>query len=650
MIAPLSQVHLSLSPSRVVRVRIVLLAAVVLLAGFHAAYSQTTTPRKPLSKQEITDLLRNAVSPKRVEELVRQYGVGFEVTPEVEDDLVAVGANEPLIAALRELSHKQPPQPAAPAEAVLLIEASPGGAQVYLDDESFGTASVQGRLKIPRLKAGEHLLRLSLAGHQDFEQKITLEGGETARIFAKLEPLRPAQPPTTTPPPKTAEPTASATLDQQSEQFERIVQSVGPAVVNLVAQLPDNKQGLGSGLIISSDGCVLTNRHIVARATDLSVTLGDGRVLKARILGTDAMTDLALLRVEGSNLPVAAWGDSSALRAGAIVLAIGNPFGQGPTVSRGVVSAATGPTRAALEEGFIQTDAGINPGNSGGPLVNIRGEVVGISTAIVTAPPAVQDGGAMPKIGFAIPSNTARQVAEYLRAEGRVRRGYVGITISNLSPEMARQFSYPEASGALVNDVVRGAPGENAGLKAGDIIRMSNGVAVATADQFRASVANQNPGTSVALVVWRDGQTFNTTLVLGERPAEIDVPRESVGAERARPELLAELFGRQPRQSDPHVTRGTLRGVFVRLPQAKARQRLGLPADMPGVLVTGVEPDSPATKIGLQRGDLIESIGRRPIWSEDEFRVLAEQATGKVLLRVRRGDNATFVLVSPEAR
>ncbi|MBZ5515968.1 MAG: trypsin-like peptidase domain-containing protein [Acidobacteriia bacterium] len=632
--------------------RIVLLVAVVLLTGFHAAYSQAPVPRKPLSKLEVADLLRNAVPPRRVEELARQYGIAFELTPEVERDLAAAGADGPLIAALRELSPKPASKPAAPAEAVLLIESSPGGVQVYLDDESFGTASEQGRLKIPRLKAGGHLLRLSLAGHQDFEQKITLEGGETARIFAKLEPLGPAEPKSTAPSRKTAEPSPSQTLDQQSDQFERIVQSVAPAVVNLVAQLPGGRQSLGSGVIISSDGNVLTNRHIVAGATDLSVTLADQRFLKARILGTDDMTDMALLRVEGSNLPVATWGDSSALRPGAIVLAIGNPVARGPTVSRGVVSAAGGSAGAGLEDGFIQTDATINPGNSGGPLVNVRGEVVGICTAIVATPAAAQDGGGASRIGFAIPSNAARRVAESLRTMGRVQRGYVGIAISNLSPAIARQFGYPQDSGALINDVVQGAPGENAGLKAGDIIHTCNGAAVATADQFRASVANQAPGSSLALAVWRAGRTFSTTLVLAERPAGTDSSSLSAGLEGAKPDLFTEFFGRQPqtRRSDPHVTRGTLRGIYVRLPQAKAQQRLGLPADMAGLFVTGVEPDSPAAKVGLQQGDVIESIGQRPMRSEDDFESLAERATGDVLLHVRRGRSAFFVLVSPGAR
>jgi serine protease Do len=445
-------------------------------------------------------------------------------------------------------------------------------------------------------------------------------------------------------------------LEKQNRAFERIAQSVTPAIVNIrttqivkVQQSPffsdpffrqffgdlfggqlgipreHREHALGSGVIVSPDGYIVTNNHVVARATDIEVMLADKRVFKAKLVGTDPRTDVAVVKIEGKNLPTVPWGDSSTLRVGATVLAFGNPFGLNFTVTRGIVS-AVGRSGLGIEqyEDFIQTDAAINPGNSGGALVNVRGQVVGINTAIVSSGAGPQGGGGSVGVGFAIPANLARHVMESLVKTGKVARGYLGLAPGDLNPALAREFKVPDISGVLVQHVDAGSPADKGGVKQGDVIRTYNGQSVDNSDRFRSLVASTNPGTEVTLGILRDGQSLTLKVTLGEQPAG----------------LAGAGTGQAPAES-------TLRGVSVQELTPSIRAQLGLGPRTRGVVISDLEPDCPAAQQGLQPGDVIESINRQPVTSVADFDRLAARATGDVLLRVNRQGASGFVAISP---
>jgi len=445
-------------------------------------------------------------------------------------------------------------------------------------------------------------------------------------------------------------------LEKQNRAFERIAQSVTPAIVNIrttqiikVQQSPffsdpffrqffgdlfggqlgipreHREHALGSGVIVSPDGYIVTNNHMVARATDVEVMLADKRVFKAKLVGTDPRTDVAVVRIEGKNLPTVPWGDSSTLHVGATVLAFGNPFGLNFTVTRGIVS-AVGRSGLGIEqyEDFIQTDAAINPGNSGGALVNVRGQVVGINTAIVSAGAGPQGAGGSVGVGFAIPANLVRHVMESLVKTGKVARGYLGLAPGDLNPALARQFKVPDISGVLVQHVDSGSPADKGGVKQGDVIRTYNGQSVDNSDRFRSLVASTNPGTEVTLGILRDGRSLTLKLTLGEQPAG----------------LAGAGTGQAPAES-------TLRGISVQELTPSIREQLGLGPRTRGVVISDLEPDCPAAQQGLQPGDVIESINRQPVTSVADFDRLAARATGDVLLRVNRQGASGFVAVSP---
>jgi serine protease Do len=307
------------------------------------------------------------------------------------------------------------------------------------------------------------------------------------------------------------------------------------------------------------------------------------------------------------------------------VMAFGNPFGQYFTVTRGSVS-ALGRSLADPEklENFMQTDAAINPGNSGGALVNVRGQVIGINTAIIPGSAGPGGEGSFIGIGFAIPSNTAKHVMEDLIKTGKVSRGYLGVGLANLDEGLAKQFKVPDLSGALVQDVTRGAPADKAGIKDGDVIRKFNGQTVETREQLTARVTDMNPGSEVKLEILRDGEPMTIHLTLGERPANLSI--------------MAGV-GKAPSE-------GALRGITVQNLTPDLRDRLGLSPDVRGVVITEIDPSSPAAQT-LQQGDVIESINRHPVNTAADFNRYAAEAKGETLLRINRQGNGAFVVINP---
>ncbi len=357
--------------------------------------------------------------------------------------------------------------------------------------------------------------------------------------------------------------------------------------------------GLGSGVILDQDGNILTNNHVVAEADELEVQLADGRRFAAEVIGSDPKTDLAVIRLDGEfgDLPTGELGDSETLQVAQWVLAVGSPFGLTQTVSAGIVSAKgrSGITKLDYES-MIQTDAAINPGNSGGPLINLRGEVVGINTAIYS-----RTGGYM-GIGFAIPINMARGILDDLIAGREPVRGWLGVSIRNLTPEMAEMFDYEGTDGVLVDHVVEGSPAEEAGLKAGDIIMEYNGKSLSTIDQLQQRVTATEPNTTAKIVVWREGARKTLKVKVGDLASS----------------ALAEDW----------------LGLTVRNLTPEMAKQMGRP-QMEGVIIADVDPESPPARY-LKPGQVIESVNRQRVASvEDYRRKLSAVAPGsRVLLRV----------------
>jgi Do/DeqQ family serine protease len=414
-----------------------------------------------------------------------------------------------------------------------------------------------------------------------------------------------------------------------------VIKQAGPAVVNIstrtVQQLQRNpffddpffrrffgapdqprereSQSLGSGVIVdSAKGYVLTNHHVVADAREITVTLQDDRSFKAKLIGSDERTDLAVVQLEGAGFKSLPLGDSDRLEVGDFVIAIGNPFGLDHTVTSGIVS---GLGRAGLNsenyEDFIQTDASINPGNSGGALINLRGELVGINTAILS-----RSGGNI-GIGFAIPINMAKSVMNQIIEFGKVERGMLGVTGQDLTPELAKALDTTVREGTVINTVSPGSPADKAGLKPGDIVTALNGKAVASFQELRNRVGLMRKGDKVKLDAWRDGKKVAVTATLG------DVTDGGVSADGLHPALEGVSFG-EISESSPQY--GRLRGVQI----------------------TEVDPESGAARRGLQAGDVVVAVGRRPIANLDEFRTAMRAVGGNPFaLNVRRGNVGFYV-------
>ncbi|HKV78705.1 MAG TPA: DegQ family serine endoprotease [Candidatus Sulfotelmatobacter sp.] len=392
-------------------------------------------------------------------------------------------------------------------------------------------------------------------------------------------------------------------------------------------QLPRGPQeqregGLGSGVIISPDGYILTNNHVIDKATDIKVMLADKRQFPGKVIGADPKTDIAVVKIAATDLPTITLGDSSKLQVGDYAFAIGNPFGVGETGTMGIIS-ATGRNSLDIEdyEDFIQTDAAINPGNSGGALLNIRGELIGINTAILSGGSGGNQG-----IGFAIPINMAKHVMDEILKHGKVERGYIGVGIQEVTPDLAKAFNVPTEKGALVGNVEHNSPGAKAGLQRGDVITELDGQAISGPNDLRLKVGSMTPGTTVHLKVLRNGQSRDMSLTLGEAPA-------GKGASNSPAEAA---------ENSP------MRGVQVDDLTASTRQQLGLGSDVNGVVVTDVPDASAAAEAGLQRGDVIEQLNRGSVNSVADYQRLIRQA-GKepLVLLINRGGNTTFMVVSP---
>lgn len=377
------------------------------------------------------------------------------------------------------------------------------------------------------------------------------------------------------------------------------------------------RQSLGSGFIINKEGYILTNFHVIENATEIIVTLSaDKKDYKAEVIGQDQKLDIALIKISANgNLPVATIGDSDALKIGEWVLAIGNPFGLGGTVTAGIVSQKGRVIGAGPYDNFIQTDASINPGNSGGPLFNIRGEVVGINTAIIA-------GGQ--GIGFATPINMAKEVLLQLKERGKVTRGWIGVSIQELTPELARSFGLTEAKGVLVSSVNPGDPAEKAGIEPGDIIVSFDGKDIYDIGDLPRTVAATAPGKSVEVGIVRNGKAktlfITVSTKMDEEPAE--------------------------KAPDKEVSPDKRLGLSVQPITPDIAKRLGI-QDTEGVIVSSVTPDSPSAAAGLRRGDVIKEIDRKPVKNIRDYSKYISESEGKdaVLLRIVRGRSTLYVVI-----
>lgn len=377
-------------------------------------------------------------------------------------------------------------------------------------------------------------------------------------------------------------------------------------------------QSAGSGVVIDAEaGLVLTNAHVIADADRITVRLSDGRELPADVLGVDPETDVAALSIEAENLTALILGHSDMLRVGDHVVALGNPFGLEQTVTSGIVS-ALGRSGLGIEgyESFIQVDAPINPGNSGGALVNLRGELVGINTAIV-GPTGGNVG-----IGFAVPIDIAISVAQRLIIDGEVKRGQIGVIVQDLTPALADALGLEGRTGALVSDVMPGSPAEGAGIEAGDVVVAVDGTAVMGSADLRTRLGLMVPGTEIALAVVRDGEEVERKVVLAARPAAAVTPEVPASADEVIP---------------------ALEGVSLRAVETGA----GHDGAQPGVMVEMVDPASAAAAAGLLPGDVIAAANKREVRTPEDIARIAAEAPGEpLLLRVFRGGTAIFIVVS----
>ena len=380
---------------------------------------------------------------------------------------------------------------------------------------------------------------------------------------------------------------------------------------------PRRRQGSGSGVIISEEGYVVTNHHVIEGADEIKVHLADKRSFDADLIGADAKTDIAVLKVTASDLPVLPLGNSDAVEIGDIVLAIGNPFGIGQTVTMGIVG-ATGRGDLGIKhyEDFIQTDAAINPGNSGGALINVRGELLGINTAILS-----RGSGGNQGVGFAVPVNLAHHVMTQLVDRGRVVRGYLGVGIQDLNPKMAQAFDLPDARGALVRSVQPNSPAADAGLEQGDVIIGMDGEKFDDSRELRLGIAAEQPGSTLRLAVIRDGDERTIPVRLGEFPEENRSPERSF-----------------------HGGSSSMGLSVDDLTPAVARQ-LDLPTGTQGVVVVNVKPGSPAAEAGLRRGDVIREVARRPVAGVADFHRALRETGDSVLLLIQRGEDPFFVVL-----
>jgi len=384
------------------------------------------------------------------------------------------------------------------------------------------------------------------------------------------------------------------------------------------------EHGLGSGVIISPDGYIVTNNHVVNGAVDIRVTLTDRRILPAKLVGADPLTDLAVIKVDQANLPSVPWGDSTQLHPGQSVLAFGNPFGFRFTVTRGIVSALNRPNPYAADRRtpgeFIQTDAAINPGNSGGPLVDARGEVVGINTFLISS------SGTFSGMGFAIPTQIVRPTVESLIRYGKVNHGYMGLGISDVTPDEAQFFHVTNATGAVVSQVEPGSAADKAGLKVGDVITRLNGQTVNDAGELQVAVGQKQPGDAIRLNVMRDGKSLEVPVTL-QAMGSHDGESESASADHGKPRWGLGLSDLTP----------------------EVRQQLQTSSSVHGAVIEQVLPGSPADNAGLQRGDVIMEVNRHPVQSAADVQnaLASVPKDGDALVLVWSNGGSTFRVLHP---
>jgi serine protease Do len=376
------------------------------------------------------------------------------------------------------------------------------------------------------------------------------------------------------------------------------------------------RSGLGSGVIVDAKGYILTNNHVIKGADEIKVTLSDKREFKGKVIGTDQKTDLAVIKIDSDKLPVLRLGDSDGLKTGETVLAVGNPFGLSQTVTTGIVS-ATGRANVGIAdyEDFIQTDAAINPGNSGGALVNIRGELIGINTAIFST------SGGYQGIGFAIPSTMAKAVMESLISNGKVVRGWLGVSIQPLTADLVKQFNLADDSGVLIGDVVEDGPADKAGIQRGDVIVEFNGLAVKEVRQLRNIVADSTPGKAIPVKLIREGKTKSIEVKIAEMPSEVLAQSQSV--------------------------ENQLKGVSVQSLTPQLKDSLNVPKRIGGVVVTDIDEDSPAEG-ALIKNDIIIEVNRKQIGSVKDYEeaVSGIRQDENILLLVFRKGSTLYVTLS----
>ena len=370
-------------------------------------------------------------------------------------------------------------------------------------------------------------------------------------------------------------------------------------------------------MIVSSDGYILTSSHVIQGAEEINVTLSDKSEFKGKIIGNDPMTDIGIIKIDADNLPAIPWGNSDSLRVGETVLAIGSPYGLSQTVTMGIVS-AVGRANVGIAdyEDFIQTDAAINPGNSGGALVNVKGELVGINTAIFST------SGGYQGIGFAVPTNMAKNVMDSLIKKGKVIRGWFGVTIQPLTPELAKQFNLKDEKGALVGDVIDNSPAEKAGLQRGDVIIEYEGKKIDDPTQLRNMVANTSPGTGIEVKIIRKDKTETKQLTVGELPVDMQNPSQS-------------------------TYDNALKGVTVQDMTPEIMNKFRLPERLKGVIVSDISADSPANMI-LAQGDVIMEINRESIDNTKDYNAIVSQLKPQedILLLIFRNGSSLYVTLS----
>ncbi|HTC37048.1 MAG TPA: DegQ family serine endoprotease [Bryobacteraceae bacterium] len=382
---------------------------------------------------------------------------------------------------------------------------------------------------------------------------------------------------------------------------------------------------LGSGVVVSPDGYILTNNHVVDGATDVKVSFANKEEYPAKVVGTDKASDLAVLKISKSGLTTLPFADSARAEVGDVVLAIGEPFGLGQTVTMGIIS-AKGCAGLGIErfEDFIQTDAAINRGNSGGALIDTRGDLVGINTAILSGETGGNQG-----IGFAIPANFAKNIMDQILTKGKVTRGFLGITPQELTPDLAKSFGVPNTHGVAVATVVPDSPASKAGLKVGDVITAVNGTSAEDVNSFRLQVAGFAPGTTIHLKIDRSGQTLDLPVTL----TEFNLEAEGKG----------DGEGNLPGGGE----KGALKGLSVQALTPELRQQLQTPEGTQGVVITDVDPDSAASAAGLQQGDIVVQVNRKPVTTIAEFNAAVKAGASResTLLLVKTGPGTHFVVV-----